>query len=130
MTQRNYFRENQINGLAHFLEFQANANTKGHDSNDGAACVGHREAFEALAVELLELIEDDYGYGETPEAKAELSAQKQLEEGVALELWIQRNSDNQLWAEKVWTEMTSGDWDPEALECLDEARELIKKESN
>lgn len=131
-TQVKNIRSHQIQALSDFLEFRANAKIGGHTSHDGPGCNGHQEAFHELAEDLLELIEDDFGYGETPEAQAALAAKVKLEKDTAFELWIQRNSDDQLWAAKTWAQMTShaDNWDPEALECLDEARRMIEKETN
>jgi len=68
-------RKQKIEELAGFLELNAHAQVSDHSSHDGLGCQGHSEAFEGLAAELLELIEDNYGYGashsDEPEAASE-----------------------------------------------------------
>jgi len=57
---------------------------------------------------------------------------REREEAVALELWVQRNSDNEEWARQVWPELTfpADEWSIDALECLEEARQLIEEDNS
>lgn len=59
-------------------------------------------------------------------------AKREHEESVALELWVQQNSDKEAWARSVWPEMTfpADHWSIDALEVLDEARKLIAEEKH
>lgn len=61
-------RQQKIEALSEFLETRAQARPRGHSSLDGIGCPDHDGAFEGLAAELLELIEEDgYGYaGQEP----------------------------------------------------------------
>jgi len=65
----------------------------------------------------------------TPEAA---KAKREHEEEVALELWVQQNLDDEEWARRVWPELTfpADEWSPSALECLEEARNLIAEGKN
>ena len=60
------------------------------------------------------------------------AAKREQEEAVALELWVQRNSDNEEWARQVWPELTfpADEWSIDALECIEEARKLIAEDKH
>lgn len=53
----------KIEALSDFLESHG-AVPEGHSLHDGPGCQNHGEAFGKLAGELLELVEDNYGYAE------------------------------------------------------------------
>lgn len=53
--------EQKIQAIGDFLESHG-AQPRGHSLHDGIGCPDHREAFNELAAELLELEADNYGY--------------------------------------------------------------------
>lgn len=56
-------REQKIQAISDFLESNG-AQPRGHSLHDGIGCPAHREAFEELAVEFLELEADNYGFAD------------------------------------------------------------------
>jgi len=70
----------KLEALSEFLETRAQAKIDGHSAQDGTDCPAHDTAFEWLANELLELVEDNYGYAEeTAEPKTEVLLKDYIE---------------------------------------------------
>lgn len=57
-------KEQKIEALGSFLENSAGGTASGHSMHDGIGCSGHGESFDALAEELLKLVEGGYGYAD------------------------------------------------------------------
>jgi len=58
-------KQQKIEALSNFLEYEAAGQVRGHSALDGIGCPDHDAAFRAKAEELLKLVEDEnYGYAE------------------------------------------------------------------